>query len=216
MCLLGETPQHIARGKFEDSEFPSELKTGVPASLLERRPDIRSAENALASAYYGVNVAKAALLPSISLSGQAGWTNNLSGSIMNPTGLVLGVAASLFQPVFHGGALRGQLRISKSQMEQARLSLVQTILNAGAEVNTALSLYQKAIVKEQWRNRQIESLSSASRTPRCLCATPQPPIWKCSQHNSLFLEQKQDGQQTGWKRPQQSLTSTVPSAEEAA
>lgn len=160
-ALLGETPQHIARGKFEDSEFPSELKTGVPASLLERRPDIRSAENALASAYYGVNVAKAALLPSISLSGQAGWTNNLSGSIMNPTGLVLGAAASLFQPVFHGGALRGQLRISKSQMEQARLSLVQTILNAGAEVNTALSLYQKAIVKEQWRNRQIESLSSA-------------------------------------------------------
>lgn len=58
-ALLGETPQHIARGKFEDSEFPSELKTGVPAQLLERRPDIRSAENALASAYYGVNVAKA-------------------------------------------------------------------------------------------------------------------------------------------------------------
>lgn len=80
---------------------------------------------------------------------------------MNPTGLVLGAAASLFQPVFQGGALRGQLRISKSQMEQARLSLVQAILDAGAEVNTALSLYQTAVAKEQWRDRQIESLSSA-------------------------------------------------------
>ena len=149
------------RGKFVDSSFPAELKTGVPARLLERRPDIRSAENALASAYYGVNVAKASLLPSISLSGQAGWTNNLSGTIMNPTGLVLGAAASLFQPLFQGGALRGQLRISKSQMEQARLTLVQTILDAGAEVNTALSLYQTALAKEQWRDRQIESLSSA-------------------------------------------------------
>lgn len=160
-ALLCETPHSIARGTFADSPFPAELKTGVPAQLLERRPDIRAAENALASAYYGVNVAKASLLPSISLSGQAGWTNNLSGTIMNPAGLILGAAASLFQPVFNGGALRGQLRISKSQMEQARLNLVQTILDAGAEVNTALSLYQTALSKEQWRDRQIESLSSA-------------------------------------------------------
>ncbi len=160
-ALLCETPHTIARGTFADSSFPAELKTGVPAQLLERRPDIRAAENALASAYYGVNVAKASLLPSISLSGQAGWTNNLSGTIMNPAGLILGAAASLFQPVFNGGALRGQLRISKSQMEQARLNLVQTILDAGAEVNTALSLYQTALSKEQWRDRQIESLSSA-------------------------------------------------------
>lgn len=160
-ALLCETPHGIARGTFADSSFPYELKTGVPAQLLERRPDIRAAENTLASAYYGVNVAKASLLPSVSLSGQAGWTNNLSGTIMNPAGLILGAAASLFQPIFNGGALRGQLRISKSQMEQARLSLVQTILDAGAEVNTALSLYQTALSKEQWRDRQIESLSSA-------------------------------------------------------
>ena len=160
-ALLCEPPHSIERGAFGDSTFPTELKTGVPAQLLERRPDVRAAENALASAYYGVNVAKASLLPSISLSGQAGWTNNLSGTVMNPTGLVLGAAASLFQPIFQGGALRGQLRISKSQMEQARLTLVQTLLDAGSEVNTALSLYQTAIAKEQWRNRQIESLSSA-------------------------------------------------------
>ncbi len=160
-ALIGETPHSVARGAFADSAFPAELKTGVPAQLLERRPDIRASEKALASAYYGVNVAKAALLPSISLSGQAGWTNNLNGVIMNPAGLVLGAAASLFQPVFNGGTLRGQLRISKSQMEQARLDLVQSILDAGAEVNTALSLYQTALGKEQWRDRQIESLSSA-------------------------------------------------------
>lgn len=120
-----------------------------------------AAEKSLESAYYGVNIAKTAFLPSITLSGQAGWTNNLSGTIMNSTGLILGAAASLFPPIFQGGALRGNLRISKSKMEQARLTLVQTIVAAGAEVNTALSLYQTALDKEVLRNKQIESLSAA-------------------------------------------------------
>ncbi len=160
-ALMGDTPHSIARGAFSDTAFPEELKTGVPAQLLERRPDVRAAEKQLASAYYGVNIAKASLLPSISLSGQAGWTNNLSGTIMNPSGLILGAAASLFQPIFQGGQLRAQLRVSKSQMEQAKLSLTQTLLDAGSEVNTALSLYQNAVKKEQWREKQVESLSAA-------------------------------------------------------
>lgn len=159
--LLCETPHSIERGTFGDSVFPTQLKSGVPAQLLERRPDVMAAEKSLAAAYYGVNIAKSALLPSISLSGQAGWTNNLSGTIMNPTGLILGAAASLFQPIFQGGALRGNLRISKSKMEQARLSLVQTLVGAGAEVNTAISLYQTALDKEVLRDKQIESLSAA-------------------------------------------------------
>ncbi len=158
---MGETPHKIERGTFSDTVFPSELKTGVPAQLLERRPDVRAAENSLASAYYGVNISKAALLPSISLSGQVGWTNNLSGTVMDPSGLILGAAASLFQPIFQGGALRAQLRVSKSKMEQARLTLCQTLLDAGAEVNTALSLYQNAVKKEEWREKQVESLSAA-------------------------------------------------------
>ena len=120
-----------------------------------------AAEKSLESAYYGVNIAKTAFLPSITLSGQAGWTNNLSGTIMNSTGLILGAAASLFPPIFQGGALRGNLRISKSKMEQARLTLVQTIVAAGAEVNTELSLYQTALDKEVLRNKQIEALSAA-------------------------------------------------------
>lgn len=159
--LLGETPHHIERGTFDDSVFPSELSTGVPAQLLERRPDIRAAEKFFASAYYGVNVARAAQFPSLSLSGQLGWTNSLGGSVVNPSGLLFGAVASLFQPIFQGGAIRAQVRVSKSQMEQERLALVQAILDAGAEVNTALALYQNAIVKEKCRDKQIESLSAA-------------------------------------------------------
>lgn len=160
-ALLGTAVHHIERGVFEDSLFPTELKTGVPAGLLERRPDVRAAEKSFASAYYGVNVARAAQFPSLSLSGQLGWTNSLGSTIMNPSGLLFSAVGSLFQPIFQGGALRAQVRVSKSQMEQARLDLVQKILDAGAEVNTALSLYNNAIIKEECRDKQIESLSAA-------------------------------------------------------
>lgn len=159
--ILGRTPRSIARGRFADSSFPAELSSGVPAQLLERRPDVMAAESSLAAAYYGVSVAKASMLPSLTLSGQAGWTNSLSGSAVDPAGLLLGAAASLFQPIFQGGALRGQLKISESQMEQARLSLVKSLLSAGAEVNNAVSLYQKALVKEECRDRQVSSLEAA-------------------------------------------------------
>lgn len=159
--LLCRTPQHIKRGKFEDSNFPTELTVGLPAQLLERRPDVMAAESSLASAYYGVNVAKSSLLPSLSLSGQAGWTNSLNEAIVNPTGLLLSAAASLFQPIFRNGTLQGQLKISKAQMEQAELTLVKTLLNAGTEVNNALALYQKALFKEECRDKQIMSLDNA-------------------------------------------------------
>lgn len=158
---LCQTPRHIERGVLSDASFPEVLQTGLPVSILNRRPDVRAAENNLASAYYAVNAARADLYPSISLSGVAGWTNNLGGTVMDPAGLILNAAASLFQPIFNAGAMRGKVRIARAEQEAASLAFQQAVLNAGAEVNDALTQYQTALSKEKWRSMQVESLSKA-------------------------------------------------------
>lgn len=158
---LCQTPRHIERGVLADASFPEELQTGLPVSILSRRPDVRAAENNLAAAYYAVNAARADLYPSISLSGVAGWTNNLGGTVMDPAGLILNAAASLFQPIFNAGAMRGRVKIARADQEIAELAFQQAVLNAGAEVNDALTKYQTALSKEKWRTMQVESLSNA-------------------------------------------------------
>ena len=158
---LCQTPRHIKRGVLTDASFPEKLQTGLPVSILSRRPDVRAAENNLAAAYYAVNAARADLYPSISLSGLAGWTNNLGGTVMDPAGMILNAAASLFQPIFNAGAMRGKVKIARADQKVAELTFQQTVLNAGAEVNDALTKYQTALSKEKWRTMQVESLSNA-------------------------------------------------------
>lgn len=158
---LYETPHQIDRGVLADASFPEQLKTGVPVALLSRRPDVRAAENSLASAYYALNAARADLYPSLNLSGIAGWTNNLGGSVMNPAGLLLNAAGSLFQPIFNAGAMRGKVKIAEADRAAAEIAFHQTLLEAGAEVNDALTQYQTALAKEEWRTRQVEALSKA-------------------------------------------------------
>lgn len=159
--MLCETPHPILRGRLADARFPEVLKTGIPVALLSRRPDVRAAENNLAASYYAVNVARASLYPSLSLSGVAGWTNDLGGTVVNPAGLLLSAGASLFQPIFNATALRGKVEIARAEQKAAALSFQQTVLNAGAEVNNALTRYQTALEKETWRARQVASLANA-------------------------------------------------------
>ncbi len=158
---LCETPHQIERGVLSSASFPTELKTGVPAALLSRRPDVRAAENNLAAAYYAVNMARADLYPSLNLSGMAGWTNNLGGTIINPAGLLLNAAASFFQPIFNASAMRSKVQIARGDQEAALLAFQQTVIDAGTEVNNALTQYQTAVAKEEWRDKQILSLSNA-------------------------------------------------------
>ena len=77
--LLGDTPHTIERSRLEVQSVPAELAVGVPLQLLARRPDIRQSEQALVQAYYATAEARAALYPSLTLSGSAGWTNSAGG-----------------------------------------------------------------------------------------------------------------------------------------
>ena len=141
---------------------------GVPVQMLSNRPDVRSAEYSLMQSFYATNAARSALYPSITLSGSAGWTNNAGIKEMNPGKLLFSAAGSLLQPIFNAGANRANLKIAKAQQEEAKLSFRQTLLNAGAEVNNALTQCQSARAKTDLRAKQIEALTRAVESTELL------------------------------------------------
>ncbi len=166
--LLGRAPRAIGRGSLDAQQMPRELVVGIPVQMLSNRPDVRASEFALMEAYYATAQARSALYPSITLSGSAGWTNNAGAMIVNPGKLLLNAAAQLLQPIFNAGANRARVKIMKAQQEEAKLAFQQTLLNAGAEVNNALSQYQSARSKTESRARQIEALERAVESTELL------------------------------------------------
>ena len=158
--LLHMTPHPIDRNKWGDYTLPERFSTGVPAVLLENRPDIKAADQALAEAFYNTAAARAQFYPSFSLAGLLGWTNN-GGLIANPGALLMQLAASLTQPIFAAGKLTAQLKIAKYNQEDKLNQYVQTVLEAGNQVNEALADCQTARDKDVLYKRQVEVLQSA-------------------------------------------------------
>lgn len=166
--LLFETPQAIERGSLYDQNFTEEFSVGIPLQMLSNRPDVRSAEQALAQAFYMTNAARSAFYPSITLSGSIGWTNSIAGAIVNPMQAIASAVGSITEPLFNRRMNVAQLRIAKAQQEEARLAFQQTLLNAGSEVNDALMQYQTAHQKAEYYVKQIDALSIAAESTRLL------------------------------------------------
>ena len=103
----------------------------------------------------------------LNLSGLLGWTNDL-GTVVNPGKWIWNATAALTQPLLQNGKLRAQLKISKTQQEQARLTFLQTLLDAGAEVNTAMIKLQNAKAKNNLYDKQIASLETAVKSTKSL------------------------------------------------
>ena len=173
--LLAQTPQHINRSEWGSSAlhhpeaqgdtgqrmFDTQfLKTGVPAMLLENRPDIRIADHAIEEAFYNTQAARAAFFPSITLSGTAGWTNN-AGAVINPGKMLLNAVASLPQPIFARGRLLANLKTAKLSQENLQRKYVQTVIDAGNQVNEALADCQAAREKHAYYHRQVQVLHEA-------------------------------------------------------
>lgn len=165
--VLGEVPHEIVRGCLDEQQLPDNLAVGVPVQMLSNRPDIRQAEYSLMQSFYATNAARSALYPSITLSGSAGWTNN-AGVITNPGKLMLSAAGSLLQPIFNANANRANLKIAKAQQEESKLAFQQALLNAGAEVNNALTQCQTARAKTDLRIKQIEAMERAVESTELL------------------------------------------------
>ena len=166
--ILRQAPQRIERGTLDGQQLPADLSAGVPMQLLSNRPDVRAAEMSLAYAYYNTNIARSNFYPNITLTGTAGWTNSAGSTIINPGKFIASAVGSLVQPLFQNGANIAQLRVSRAQEEQARLSFEQALLNAGAEVSDALSLYQKNTEKEEARRMQVAAAKKAAEDTRDL------------------------------------------------
>ncbi len=166
--LLGKVPQKIGRGTLNGQQFPQQLTAGLPVKLLNNRPDVKQAEAALAQAFYSTNEARSYFYPNITLSGTAGWTNNGGGIITNPGALLLQAIGSLTQPLFNKGTNIARLKIAKAQQEEAALAFQQSLLNAGSEVNNALTQWQTARQRIVLGEKQITSLETAVRSTRLL------------------------------------------------
>ena len=167
-ALLAMPPQSLERGSLEGQRFPEEMSVGVPLQLLANRPDVWLAEYNLAQAFYATNAARAAFYPSITLSGNAGWTNNGGGMIVNPGKWLFNAVGSLTQPLFNKGANIANLRIAKAQQEEALLQFNQSILDAGKEVNDALVQWQTARGRIAIGKEQIATLQEAVRKTELL------------------------------------------------
>src|SRR5450432_3785101 len=145
--LVGNYPGAVTRGHPLVEQFlPPEVPPGLPSSLLERRPDIRAPEQILVASNAEIGVAKAQFFPQIGLTASGGGAFGRSSAFSGLMSSQLGVwsyGASVSQPIFTGGALRGNLKLAESQHKQALITYQQTIQTAFGDVSDALIGYQK-------------------------------------------------------------------------
>jgi len=162
--LLGKNPGDIPRGLIlTEQPHAPEVPAGLPSSLLERRPDIREAEQNLIAANAQIGVARSAYFPQISLTGSAGFeTPALTGLFTGPAGL-WSFGASLTQPIFEGGRIKSNVRFTEAQREQFLLAYQQTIQGAFRDVSNGLVAYRK---DREFRIQQEQLLKSAQDAAR--------------------------------------------------
>lgn len=160
--LLGENPESIPRGHvLTEQPVPQNVPDGLPSELLERRPDVRQAEEIMVAANAQIGIAKAAFFPNLSLTGLGGLESNaLHQFITVPSETWYG-AFSVSQPVFQGGALRSQLRLARANWQEAALSYKQTVQNALEQVSNSLVASQK---NREFREQQALLTDAAQRT----------------------------------------------------
>ena len=156
--LLGESPRSFVRSTLETQQLPTSFALGIPAQLLAARPDVRMAEQQLASCYYQKLGARAAFYPALTITGSAGWTSTLGQAVTSPMKFIASALSSLAQPIFSRGKLVAGLRVAEAEEEKARLAFQQSLYNAGAEVSNALALYEASEAKIKSESLQIESL----------------------------------------------------------
>ena len=162
--LLGRSPGAIARGRsLTDQEQPLSVPSGLPSALLERRPDIRSAEERLVAANAMIGVAKAAYYPRISLTGLLGsQSSQLSNLFTGPMG-VWQFAPQVAQPIFTGGRIRSNVELTAAQEQLALIQYERVIQTAFREVSDTLVQYQKVREIRATRERLVATLQDRSR-----------------------------------------------------
>jgi multidrug efflux system outer membrane protein len=160
--LLGENPQSIPRGRaLTEQPVPQNVPAGLPSELLERRPDVRQAEEIMVAANAQIGVAKAAFFPNLSLTGLGGLESNVLHQFITAPAETWYAAFNVSQPVFQGGALRSGLRLARANWQETVLSYEQTVQNALEQVSNSLIASQK---DRESREQQALLTDAAQRT----------------------------------------------------
>jgi multidrug efflux system outer membrane protein len=159
--LLGKTPESIDVDTGTLSALTSpRVVDGLPSQLLARRPDVAESEQQLISANADITVARAALFPSIQLTASGGYESSALASLINPASRIWALSAGLTQPIFHGGALRGQVVFSKAHYRELLSAYHKTVISAFSNVESALVAAQQT---QEQQTRQQEAVSKARR-----------------------------------------------------
>ena len=162
--ILGNNPGSITRGRplNEQQTLPT-VPAGLPSSLLERRPDIRAAEENLVAQRALVSAAKRAFFPTISLTGLFGFESNQLSNLFSGPSKSWSFVPQITQPIFTGGRLKSDVKFAKAQQEFALVQYQQTIQNAFKEVSDALIQYQKVREIRTQQELLVTTLQDRSR-----------------------------------------------------
>jgi len=159
--LIGKTPEtvDIDSGTLNSLTSPRVVE-GLPSQLLSRRPDVAESEQQLISANADITVARAALFPSIELTASGGYASSALSTLFNPASRIWSVSAGLTQPVFHGGALRGQVVFSNAHYAELLSAYHKTVISAFGNVENALVAAQQT---DEQQVRQQKAVDTARR-----------------------------------------------------
>jgi len=169
---LGARSLEVLLGRYPDAEIdlatdlaavPPPVAAGIPAQVLERRPDIVAAERQVAAAFYTIQVAKAARLPSLTLTGSAGGASSDLRDLVGAPNPFWSLAAGLFAPIFTGGDLKANVEIATSQQQAAFHQYVQAVLLAFSEVETALTNDDYLREAQQFQEVAVQEIADGLR-----------------------------------------------------
>lgn len=160
--LLGENPQQIERNTFDEQELNPEIKLGVSASLLSKRPDLIAAEYGLVNAFELVNVSRSNFYPSLTITATTGFQSLELKDLINANSFFANIVTGLTQPIFNQRQIRTQHEIAKANQERALIQFEQALKTAGKEVSDALANYQNETNKIEIREKQVDALKKAS------------------------------------------------------
>lgn len=159
--LLAKPSGAVNRTSLNAQQLQVDLKPGVPAQLLENRPDVKQAEYAFMAAFENTNVARKLFYPSITLTAAGGFTSFSLKDWLTPDGLFGNIAAGIAQPIFSKGANKARLITAKAAQQEAALNFQKSLLLAGEEVSNALFAYQTAITQQSIRVKQLAALQKS-------------------------------------------------------
>ncbi|HXJ97874.1 MAG TPA: efflux transporter outer membrane subunit [Gelidibacter sp.] len=161
--LLGQQPRGYARTNLDSQNLQSDLKLGVPATLLRNRPDVIAAELNLVRAFEMTNVARSNFYPSLTISANGGFQSLELDQLLNTNSLFANVVGGLTQPIFNQRKIRTQKEVAEAQQEQALLEFKRSLLIAGNEVSNALYAYNAETKKYEFRVLEVEALRNAEK-----------------------------------------------------